>query len=281
MELSIIVDEISMDFEYALDVMLEYGITTAELRSMWKSSIVDLSDEQIARVKSALKSRGMTVCGIASPFYKCDLHETEMGAVGPTHQAAGRSREQQMALLDKCIRLAEIFDTKIIRVFSFWRKGELTPEIEDEIVRAYEEPLARAEKAGVILALENEHSCYLGTGEETARVLRKVDSPYLRAVWDPGNEYAAGNKAPYPAGYEAIRDFIIHVHIKDAIWEDGKAKFVRIGDGEIDYAGQLHALKDDGYDGIISLETHYRPGGDTEEGSRQCLASLKGMLAEL
>lgn len=280
MELSAITDEISMDFEYALDVMQEYGLKTAELRSMWDSSIVDLSDDQLVKAKSALKSRGMTVCGIASPFYKCDLHATETGAVGPTHQATARSREQQMALLDKCIRLAEMFDTKIIRVFSFWRKGEMTEEIEKEIAQAYEEPLARAEKAGIILALENEHSCYLGTGEETVRVLRRVNSPTLRAVWDPGNEYAAGGKIPYPGGYEAIKDFIIHVHVKDAVWEDGKAKFVRIGDGDIDYAGQFRALKADGYDGIISLETHYRPDGNAEEGSRQCLASLKEMLED-
>jgi len=66
--------------------------------------------------------------------------------------------------------------------------------------------------------------------------------------------------------------------VKDVVWEDDKPKFVYIGDGDIDYVGQFRALEADGYEGYLSLETHYKPGGAAEEGSRQCLASLREML---
>ena len=280
MELSVITDEISMDFEHALDVMLEYDVKAAELRSLWDVNVVDLPDDQLARAKSALKSRGISVSCIASPFFKCDLDGSETGATGRTHQATERGYDQQMNLLDRCIYLARLFDTRFIRVFSFWKKGELTENIEKEIVRAFELPVAKAEKAEVILLLENEHACYLGTGEETARVLRAANSPTLRAAWDPGNALCAG-EVPYPTGYEAIKEFTVHVHLKDAVMSGKEATFVRMGDGDVDYMGQFRALKADGYAGLLSLETHYRPDGNAEEGSRQCLANLRKMLAEL
>ena len=281
MELSVITDEISMDFEHALDVMLEYGVKSAELRSLWDINVADLSDEQIAGAKGALKSRGMTVSCIASPFFKCDLSESDDGSTGRTHQAKDRNLDQQMALLDRCVDLCGVFETNLIRVFSFWRRGELTEDIEGQIVCAFEEPINRAERAGVVLCLENEHACYLGTGEETARVLRSINSPALKAVWDPGNAICAG-ETPYPDGYEAIKDFIIHVHLKDAVRIGGEIRFVPMCKGEIDYASQFRALKADGYGGFLSLETHYRPeSGSAEDGSRQSLANLKRMLAEI
>ena len=280
MKLSVITDEISMDFEHALDVMLEYGVTGAELRSLWDTNIVDLPDDQIERAKTALDDRGMVVSCIASPLFKCDLTETGGSATGRTHQAADRTLSQQMTVLERCIHLTNLFETPFIRIFSFWRRGDLTDNIEKEIIRAFEEPAARAEKAGVILGLENEHACYLGTGQEIARVIRAVNSPALRAVWDPGNAFCA-HEVPYPDGYDAVKDYTVHIHIKDVVWEADKPKFVCIGDGKLDYDGHLRALVEDGYDGYLSLETHYRPGGVSEEGSRRCLASLKKMLTRL
>lgn len=280
MELAVITDEISMDFERALDVMLEYGVKSAELRSLWGTNICDLDEDGVRRAKAALDSRGMTVCSIASPLYKCDLYEAESDAVGRTHQAKERGLSDQIPLLEKCFHLCSVFDTNIIRIFAFWKRGKLTDNIEADIIRELEEPSVRAEKAGVILGLENEHACYLGTGEEIARVISAVNSPALKAVWDPGNAFCAGG-IPYPNGYEAVKDQIVHIHLKDAVREDGKISFVRIGDGDIDYEGQFRALKSDGYDGYLSLETHFKPGGVPEEGSRQCLAALRSKLAEL
>ena len=280
MELAVIVDEISMEFEYALDVMLEYGVKNAELRSLWGTNIGDLTDEQAARAVAALKSRGIKVCCLASPFFKCDLEMAESGATGRSHQATERGMDRQMELLNRLIELAGVFDTKLIRVFAFWKHGDLTEDIERRIIEAFAEPVKVAEKAGVILALENEHACYLGTGGDTARVLRAVNSPALKAVWDPGNAVCAGENA-FPDGYEAMKEWIVHVHIKDPIRVDDHYQFVRVGDGEIDYMAQFRALKADGYDSCLSLETHYRPDGNSEIGTRECLASLKEMLPKV
>lgn len=293
MQLSAITDEISQEFEHALDVMLEYGATGAELRGLWGTNIADLNEDQVARARKALQERGLKTACLATPFYKCDLTLDALNpgeAAGRMHLAQPRGLEQQMTMLERCIRLAHTFDTRLLRVFSFWRKDALSPALEERIVDAFAAPVALAEKEGVTLVLENEHACYIGTGAEAARIAGAINSPSLKIVWDPGNAYFAG-ELPYPTGYEAVRPWMVHLHIKDG-WmvqtpDQGlRPQWCVVGEGEIDYVGQFAALKRDGYQGFVSLETHYVPKtgsgidgkGTPEDGSRPCLAALRRLI---
>lgn len=279
---AVITDEISQDFERSLDVMLEYGVRDAELRGLWDVNVLDLSPAQLRRARTALDGRGMRVCGIASPIYKCDLFDSDAAAgPHPRRPAADHTLDQQLTLLERGIELCEYFNTKLIRVFAFWRQRPLDAEALRLIVAALLPGVRRAEQAGVTLGLENEHACMLGTGAEIAAALREIPSPGLRAVWDPGNAFFAGER-PFPDGYQAIRDRIAHVHIKDAARDaDGKPCWTVVGAGQIDFAGQLAALLQDGYQGCVSLETHYQaPGGDPEESTRLCLDGLTRLLGE-
>ncbi len=129
--------------------------------------------------------------------------------------------------------------------------------------------------------MENEAACCLKTGADAAEVVERINSPALSIVWDPGNAFLAG-ETPYPNGYSAVRNYVEHVHVKDAVvLANGKRKFVVVGEGQVDYKGQFAALKTDGYSGYISLETHYRPfAGTAEQASRLCLQSLNKFLGE-
>ena len=282
MRLSVITDEISQDFERSLDVMLEYGVRAAELRGLWGTNIADLDGDQVKRAKAVLAQRGMHVSCLATPFFKCELNADDAVVAGRMHLAKARGYGEQLEVLRLCADLAHEFGTSLIRVFSFWRRGELTPAVEAQIVDAFAEPLKVAEQEGITLLLENEHACFIGTGAEVARVLSEIDSPHARAVWDPGNALLAG-EIPYPAGYEAICPFIAHVHVKDAVLKSSGEGFdwAVIGEGDVDYVGQFDALRKDGYSGYISLETHYIPeGGEPEDGSRACLAALRRFIKD-
>jgi len=279
MRLSVITDEISMDFAHALEVMKQYNCTGAELRSLWDINIADLSQEQLDWARKLLDKSGLECCCIASPLYKCELPGSSSGELGQTHQAKERGPEDQMDLLKHCAKVAKMFGTKNIRIFSYWRRGSLTPDIADAIEAGLSDAVKFAEDNDVVLLMENEHACYLGTGVETAEFLGRFNSPALRAVWDPGNAFFAGEN-PFPNGYEAIRNYIAHVHVKDAeLLASGKKRFVVVGEGEIDYKAQFDALKADGYTGYISLETHYKPfAGTKEQGSVLCLQALNELL---
>ena len=55
----------------------------------------------------------------------------------------------------------------------------------------------------------------------------------------------------------------------------GLTRWACIGTGAVDYAGQIAALRRDGYRGAPSVETHWRKPGDTGPGSiRDTLAGL-------
>ena len=99
MRLSVITDEISQEFEHALDVMAEYGVTGAELRGLWGTNIADLDAGQIARAQRALAERGMVASALATPMFKCDLVEAAPTIEGPMHLASARGRSDQLELL--------------------------------------------------------------------------------------------------------------------------------------------------------------------------------------
>ncbi|HEY3331897.1 MAG TPA: sugar phosphate isomerase/epimerase family protein [Capsulimonadaceae bacterium] len=279
MRIAVITDEIDNDFERALGVMAEYGVKNAEIRAVWDKNIADAPDEYIDRIKAIADKRKVKIVGIASPFYKCDLGDsnTSSGPSGPLHAATARSFAEQMAVLNRCIEIAGRLGTRFVRVFTFWKNTGLTPEVEDRIAEAFAEPASIALNAGVKLLIENEHSCMTGTGKETARVLQKINSPAVRAVWDPGNAFMAG-ETPFPDGYEAIKPFIEHIHVKDACVVNKVPEWAVFGDGECQWAQQIAALADDGYTGFLSLETHYRGKTTKEAASRTCLERLIKMV---
>lgn len=282
MKLAAITDEISMDLDRALGVMAEYGCSAAELRTLWDVNIGDLSDAQVDDALRILEARRMPVCCLASPLYKCDLPGSEAAEKGPSHQASDRTYADQLPLLRRCHELCKRFDTRLIRIFAFWSVGELTPRHLDAIVDSISDGVKYAEDNGITLLMENEAACMLKTGAHVAELMQRIDSPALKAVWDPGNALLSG-ETPYPGGYAAIRNCVEHVHVKDAVrLADGTQKFVVVGEGEVDYKGQFAALNSDGYSGFISLETHYRPfAGTAEQASRLCLQSLNAFLADL
>jgi hypothetical protein len=66
-----ITDEFSPDLETALHVMQEIGMSAAELRVIWGKNIMDLSDDELERVREITTAMGFKVISIASPLLKC------------------------------------------------------------------------------------------------------------------------------------------------------------------------------------------------------------------
>jgi len=280
MQLAVITDEIDDDLEHALDVMAEYGVRGVELRQLWNTHVLDLTDDQRARARDLIAQHNMVVVGIATPFYKCDLPgETGAEPGGPLHSATALGLADQIDLLQRSFKTAKFFDTKLIRIFTFWKRRALSPDLEDKIVDLLAEPVALAEEAGFILGLENEHACYIGTGAQTARIVERVASQALRVIWDPGNAYCDGER-PFPNGYDDVKEFIAHVHVKDAKFDtvSGKPEWTVVGDGAIDWTGQIKALYESDYKGFLSLETHYSGPGGKEASSRACLEGLSRII---
>ena len=266
--LSVLTDEIDQDFAHALDVVEEWGLRTVELHGLWGRNVCDLEPAELTRALRMVRERGLRVCAIASLFLRCPIADTDAYA-------------QHIGLLERSFRVAALFDTRLVRCFSFWRQETLAQHW-DLLLERLELPVRMAKRAGVTLGFENVRSCLVGTGAETRQLMLAINSPAFRSIWDVGNALVSGEPRPYPDGYEAVRPWIAHVHVKDAILHaDGRSEWRPIGAGQVDFRGQLAALGRDGYGGAISLETHYQPDGGKEEGSRESFAGLTGLLRDL
>jgi sugar phosphate isomerase/epimerase len=281
-KLGVVTDEISQDFDHALEVALELGLQGVELRTMWDKNVVDLSAGEVERARQAIERAGLAVIGIASPFLKCNLWPRPDTARGDRFLVAERSYEEHQAVLARSLELAGIFNTRLVRTFTFWR----VPDVEiamPEVITRLRKHVAEVERAGYILGLENEHACCVGSGAETARVLSEIKSPALGVIWDPSNTIALGEE-PFPDGYDMVKGRVVDVHLKDyshAAASAGRRPYCAIGSGDIDYAGQLRALMDCGYSGFVTIETHYTIDSDAEAATRQSCAGLMGVLGQV
>jgi L-ribulose-5-phosphate 3-epimerase len=273
-----ITDEFSpKDLDAALGGMAAVGMTGAEMRVVGDRNMIDLSDAEVDAVKHAVEARGMSVISLASPLLKCVLPDAPPLDSRVQHDVFGSPHtfEDQPRLTKRAFEIAERLGAPIIRVFSYWRTTD--PErCFDRLATALRALADEAQSRGVIIGLENEHACNVGTAAEAATLLAMLDHPALKLVWDPANASILGESV-FPGGYQSIpAERIAHVHVKDCFVKDHKPVWGPVGEMGIDWRGQIAALRRDGYDGWLSLETHWTgPNGDKFEASTICGRNLK------
>jgi len=273
--LGIITDEITQDLAQALDFISGYKLHGCELREMWGRNIMNLTSSDLNRARGLIRGHGLAVSDIGSPIFKWDLPQMPARRGPRDTFNADFTEKNADDLLHKSFDLARLFGTRKVRIFSYWRVAEpekAYPYVRDRLAKAAE----LAGKNGILLVLENESACNIGTGREAGKLLEEINSPSLKVNWDPANAAMLG-EVPYPDGYRAVRGRLGHMHIKDVRKSAaGKLEWAPVGGGSIDWRGQFKALQRDGYDGTMSLETHYRrPDGNTVESTRE---SLQGLL---
>ena len=276
-----ITDEFSPRLSEAIPVMKEIGMTAAELRVVDGKNILDLSKDELKQTKEALDAAGLPVISIASPLLKCVLPGGPELDSRFQHDAFASKHtfEDQPRLTEHALEVARFFGARIVRVFSYWRT--VSPEkCFERIVAALDELASAAQSENVVIGLENEHACNVGTAAEAAQVLGSLHYANLGLVWDPANALVAGED-PFPAGYSRLpKARIVHVHAKDCHMEGGKPVWGPLGTRKVLWKEQVAELLKDEYKGYLSLETHWpAPGGNKLEASRTCGWNLRGLAA--
>ncbi|MBM3215336.1 sugar phosphate isomerase/epimerase [Candidatus Poribacteria bacterium] len=264
LNLGVLTDEISDDLQLAIDTAKSWGISNIELHRVWGQNICHLCDADLSRALAIVRSSGMPVTCIDSLTLRCALDSDS-------------EYSEHIAHMRRSIELARLFGTNMVRLFAFWKEPQVTDAVWQRIVTRLELPIRIAEREGITLGFENVSSGNIGSSADMKRLLDAFPSPALQVIWDPGNAYAARDELSAAEGYRLLRDRVVHVHVKDCDFHNGERRWLPVGAGKVDYVGFLRALSEDGYGGVIALETHYRPAsGDAIEASR---ASLDGLLA--
>lgn len=241
----VITDEISQDLKIALELAAKYNLDGVEIRSVWEKSPHELEKGEVNNVKKMTDDYGLAVCGVSTPFFKCELNvKSEF--------------DKHIEILKKSINNAHKWGTNLIRGFTFWRKGIFEENV-DCIIRNFEPVLPILEKEDAILVLESDPSVFATNALRLIQILERVNHPRVRALWDPGNDiFDPEGEQPFPDGYSRIKSYMHHMHLKDAKRSNGEAIVTPLGDGQVDYISHFRQLLIDDYKGYVVLETHYR-----------------------
>jgi sugar phosphate isomerase/epimerase len=249
-----------------LDVLAGEGITALELRSAWGINVLDLSEDQLRQVHELLDRYSFKISALGSPIGKSPL-------------TAPRSVEQDR--LDSALAAAQLLGTQLVRIFSYYVPPEDLDEARSEVIQRLGLLAERAAQAGVTLLLENERGIYGESPTRCRDVLAAINSPALRMAFDPANFVQAGVR-PMEEAWPHLRNFVAHVHIKDAVFIDGTIRLAGQGDGDIPrLLATLNALD---YTGYLTLEPHLSFAGPAggysgEAGMRTAIHALKALLA--
>jgi sugar phosphate isomerase/epimerase len=237
-------DEISPELEEQLETLGEESISYMELRSAWNTNVLDLSDDELHRVKSTTAERGIRISSIGSPIGKVPVKDP----FGP-----------HLERFRRALHAADVMETPYIRIFSFFMpEGQEPGRYREEVLDRMRIMAGEAEDSGVTLLHENEKKIYGDVPSRCVDILSGVGSPALRAAWDAANFVQCGI-SPFDEGYASLRPYLEYVHVKDAL--SGSDRVVPAGEGDGQLPETLSALRASGFDGFFSLEPHLASAG--------------------
>ncbi len=134
-----------------------------------------------------------------------------------------------------------------------------------------------AEKEGVLLLVEPEPELLIETAEQFEEFMRHIDSPAVGMNFDIGHAYCV--KDDPATAIPRVAKYIRHFHLED-IAATRVHQHLIPGDGAIDFASALRAIRDIGYAGWVTIEL-YPYIADPDEAARLALDRVSAILKTL
>jgi len=287
MKLGVITDGISRDQAEAISVMNEQDLHYAELQYIDDKEVGDLSISEMRRTRQLLEAHDKSVSCISRHLFAgMIVGNTKPGS--PVHR-------MHMDALKRCIEMAQDLKSPLVRIMTgkkeaiLWGKGGAEKwnvahgawDAQLELIAPAVE-VARSE--GMKLVVETGNGTMVNSNYTAVKLIDDLNAKdVLGVLWDPANNCWAHEEA-YPAAYLEARDgYIGHIHIKDVVVDTPRATLEVKALGEGQLAPLFHplaqALRADRYDGVISLESVYRPqGGSFKDGFKECIHTFKGIF---
>jgi len=239
-------DEISDDLSEQIEVLKKHNINFLEFRSAFKKNVADFSKIELEEIARILKDNDIKVSAIGSPIGKVDINF---------------NFENYLELFKKIIDFAHVLETKYIRIFSFYVPTNQEEKYTDIVIERIAKFTELAQCEDIILLHENEKGIYGSNAERCLKILKTINSPNLKATFDPAN-FVQCKVETYPHAFNLLKEYIDYIHIKDARFVDGSVTVAGEGDGKIREI--VNELKQMNYKGFISIEPHLNnnlPGG--------------------
>lgn len=237
-------DEAGQPIDMQIKAHQDLGWAYMELRNVDGTNLTQISDADFDAVYDKVTDAGLKVSCFGS-------------AVANWARPITSDPQVDVDDLARAIPRMHRFGTPFIRIMSY--PNDKDNPIDDaawraEAIRRVKELAKMAEDGGIILAHEN-CSGWGGLSADNSNILLgEVDSPALKVVYDTGNPVTYHQDAW--AYYEAVKDSICYVHIKDARVVDGKEQYCFAGEGRGFVKETVQDLLGRGYEGGFSIEPH-------------------------
>ena len=221
-----------------------------------KGSIHEIPEEAFNLAVDALNEAEIIVCGIGSTIGNWAHSITD-----PFDITEGE--------VERCITRMKVLGSSIVRIMSYSiledeNENDHENQFFEERIKRLKNIITRFEDNGITPVHEN---CMNYGGMSTSHALKlQNEIPQMKWVFDTGNPVFNADRSaprPYPrqdtwSFYQALKENIVHVHIKDGIWDNLKNEctFTMPGEGDGKVKEILSDLKETNYEGFISIEPH-------------------------
>jgi sugar phosphate isomerase/epimerase len=162
------------------------------------------------------------------------------------------------------IRLTSALRARVLLLPFFGKWAIENPDERDAVGDALREIAPEAEKAGVILGLED-----MLSAEDNVRIMDRAQSNFVAVYYDVGNSTQAG--------FDVVKEIrwlgkhrICQFHLKDNPHY--------LGDGAIPFPQVMEAIHDIGFNGAANLETDTHAGSSVEADMRKNLAYIRQFM---
>jgi sugar phosphate isomerase/epimerase len=217
-----------MDLDGFIDFAARIGLDGVELTSYYFPAEPD--DALLAELKRRCALRGLEISG---------------GAVGGAlAKATPEERAREAESIRRWLPRYERLGAAVVRVFAGEPpKGRTDAEAAAWVREGLEQCIPDAERAGIVLALEN-HGGVTRDADGVLSVLEPIQSPWVGAMLDTGNFRTAD---PY-VDLARVAPYAVGVHAKLSTSASGKPAEA------VDYARVRAILSDAGFRGYLSIE---------------------------
>ena len=198
--LSAFSDEAGGGIKEQIAALKRNNLTHTELRGLDYGNISIYTEAQCKELKKILDDNGIGVSAIGSPFGKINIED---------------DFEPHFELFKRNVENACILGTDKIRMFSFFfNENQKQENFRDEVFERLEKFADYSLKSGIWCCHENEKDIY-GDIAERCLDIYKTFKGKIKGVFDPAN-FIQEDVTTYPDAFNALKDDIYYMHIKDA-----------------------------------------------------------------
>ena len=266
--ISAFADEISDDLEIQNSNLLRFNIGNIELRSVWGTGVLELTEKQIKDIKLIADDQNIGFSAVGSPLGKFPLTG---------------NFQQQLEGLSVALDYAQIVGAPYVRIFSFYPpEGDDPDNHRNQVIDWIRQMVERAEGTPIKLAHENEKGIFGDTGVRVLDIHKSIDSSSFVCAFDFANFVQCGQH-PYEDCWVHLKEYLGYFHIRDALLEGGSVTVPEKGDDNTKRI--LIEAFNSGFQDFLTIEPHLSGKTDGAEIRQKnfglAVQALKDILSQI